>query len=78
MTATREYQYRESRPPKKRKENSADIITDKTMALIMKELTPFLVEDITEARFAGAMDACHRIVKSALKKYSLDKDDGTD
>jgi len=78
MTATREYQHRESRQPKKRKENSADIITDKTMALIMKELTPFLVEDITEARFAGAMDACHRIVKSALKKYSLDKDDGTE
>ena len=78
MTATREYQCRESRQPKKRKENCADIIADNTMALIMKELTPFLVEDITEARFAGAMDACHRIVKGALKKYSLDKDDGTE
>ena len=78
MTATRDYQYRESRPPKKRKENCADIITDKTMALIMKELTPYMVENIPEARFAGAMDACHRIVKSSLKKYSLDKDDGSE
>ena len=78
MTATREYQYRESRKPKKRKENCADIIADKTMAFIMKEPTPFLVEEIAEARFAGAMDACHQIVKGALKKYSLDKDDGSE